>query len=246
MIGVTVQFHDETLPRPDGVHLDPGDPGVHVWIGEPRLATELQESLLELGPGGRGHVATQRPRQAALAPVPATALEQPFRRAEVEAVESVGRVECPIDVPLADHLREIQQCPGDGRDGDAVVDARVLGVQAPREVERDAARSGALAPGRCHVDPSRVPVRQPQVDSGAAMTEEGAGTAREDRREPTSLGAEMPVTDGLHAGVQAMEPPRTHPRVDPAPAYPQPGQLPVRHHPVLPTRHPCDPHIWSI
>lgn len=84
------------------------------------------------------------------------------------------------------------------------------------------------------------------MGSGAAMAEQGAGTTGENRCEPAPIRSELAVPDGVHGAIYAMEPPGNHPRAYSAPAHSQPGQLPVRHQPVLPVRHPRDPHIWSI
>jgi len=104
------------------------------------------------------------------------------------------------------NLRVIeQQCAVHGRDRDAFDDCAVAGMQGADVVDGDAFLPGPGAAGNGHIDGGGARGPNPPQRRRVAVAEDRIESAGQNRGHPPALAVQPPVTDGVHAALEAVE-----------------------------------------
>lgn len=99
---------------------------------------------------------------------------------------------------------------------------------------------GASVVGGADVDPARLDVDQAPMPSRRLVAQHGAGAGVEQCSHQASPDAQHRMADGIHAGVNAMQPPFRDPPREDRPADPAPQQLLAAGDPILTLRQARD------
>jgi hypothetical protein len=191
-MAVAVDLDHQPPRRPLEVHLDApparADRHVDERLWDPGRRDEREEPVLEgaAGAGAAGFVGGERVGQHPLTPPP---------RGSCHRGAGGGRVEAPAERRLVDdvgelrrvqHVGEVDQGAGHGRDRDAVVGGDVAGVEVAARPDPDP-RSCATAARGDDVDLAGGPTPDAPEHGRAQVTQRRALTAREHAREPAPL-----------------------------------------------------------
>ena len=229
---VAVGFHDEVVLRPVEVDLDAPvvegfEGGVDEGPWQVRLLDEVEEAPFELA-AREGRLAGGRAGEPRLAVMPVRALDRRLDRGVVEDAKPLGLCDRAVEVARLHRRREVEQRAGDGRDRDAVVAGGVLGVEGAWAVQADPP-AAVPAPWCAHIHPGRVRRQQAPPCGRGSVAQDGAGPAREHRREIAPLPPDTLVSHGVHGCVKAVQSAFPHAPCHRAPPEAERPQLLERH-----------------
>jgi hypothetical protein len=137
----------------------------------------------------------------------------------------------PLQLLLREVGREVKERAGGRRDGDPVADGHFVGLERHAVDVEPVAR---LERAR-HGDVDLAPLRGADLEErrGGPVAQDSA-VRDEDGRHPYAVAAEDTVADRVDATVNRVKTPVAHPIVDRPPLQPELGELPTRHHTMLP------------
>jgi hypothetical protein len=156
-----------------------------------------------------------------------------FDGAEVVELEALGLAQGVLEVALGLVGCDVEEGSGDGGRRDSSVRGGVLGIEGMRAVQADPRGACSRRGGR-DVGPGRVVAEQAPVDGRARVAQDGAGPARQDRREVPPLAGERGAADGVDAAVDPAQAADARPMLHGAEREAEAAQLRERDHPPLP------------
>jgi hypothetical protein len=226
---VAVQFDDQVRRSPEEVHGEGTDRDVDLGLGKAAAPAEGEEASLELAAGVVGiQGGLDRETQ------------------ELRLPQGCG------ELRLGKVAAEVAKRSGGARDRDVVAPADLVGRERSRAVDDEARAPAATRRRNCQVNVNvnsgwgrwaSRPQHPPELPR-ARMAQDGARSACQDRRHPSSRLAHTSVPDRVDPAIKAVQAPGGDAAKAATLVNPGLFELLERDHSVLPRGDPRDEGIW--
>lgn len=131
MKSIAVELNDEVSVWPGGIHLESFDDRVDSGRWQTGLMTEIEEQTFELGASDqiREPLIVEKSTQGSQPMSAMIGDPEALDRPHVQQLETLRFLEGTKQRLWLEHLREIEQGPSDGGDGDLVPPGAILGSE---------------------------------------------------------------------------------------------------------------------
>jgi hypothetical protein len=148
---------------------------------------------------------------------------------------ALGLLDHALELIGAEHVGDVEQRAGQARDGDAVDDHPVVGVERADAVQRDAVVAGGPPTDRRHVHIAALGAAQRVKRGSVAVAQHGTVTASKNSCHPPALERQHAMPHGVDASIQ-LKAAGSEPAPNGSARQAEGDELAVRHDPVLPVR----------
>ena len=146
------------------------------------------------------------PEDADAAP-PRRAVAEGNEGRHVEPASAVGGLDREAQALGGQHRGEVEEGSADGRDRDSTPLGAMCGHQLAGPVDDESGPAAGAAAGNEHVDRKDVAIDQLPEQRRAEMAEDGLRAGGENGGHPTTFAGDTRMADGVHAEVDAVQPP---------------------------------------